>query len=96
MPLQEKYALEKIRNESAELVYERIETILEDAEDLCSCETCVLDLAAFVLNRITPRYSTSLLGDMHPDEVKVKKQQVEIDLAIRAGLKRLREHPHHG
>ena len=78
------------------LSWERIETILEDTEDLCRCETCVLDIAAFVLNRITPRYSTSLLGDLHPDKVKVKKQQVEIDLAIRAGLKRLREHPHHG
>ena len=96
MVLQEKYALEKIRNESAELVYERIEALLEDTGDFCGCEICVLDLAAFVLNRITPKYSTSLLGNLHPLQAKIKKQQVELDLAIQAGLKRLREHPHHG
>ncbi len=94
MALPERYNLELIRNSSAELVYERVEGLLK-RKGLCPCETCVLDLVAFALNRVTPRYSTTLLGDLHPDQLQQKQLQVEVDLAIRAGLERLREHPHH-
>ena len=96
MALQDNYNVQSIRNETAELVYDRVEKLLQETESFCSCETCVLDLVAFALNRVTPRYSTSFLGDLHPDRVKEKKLQVEIDLALHAGLKQLREHPHHG
>ena len=95
MALEDTYNLEKIRNNTKELVYERIEILLNERNDFCRCETCILDLAAFTLNRVTPRYTTSLLGELHPDRVLEKKIQVEIDLALRAGLKQLKVHPHH-
>ena len=95
MALQDRYNMELIRNASAELVYERVEELLKKRKDLCPCETCVLDLVAFALNRVTPRYFTSLVGDLHPDRIQQKKLKVEIDLALRAGLDRLHEHPHH-
>ena len=95
MGLNDKYDVQRIRNETAELVYDRVEKLLGETEDLCKCETCVLDLVAFTLNRVTPRYSTSVLRDLHPDDVKAKKIQVEIDLALHAGLKQVRVHPHH-
>ncbi len=95
MELQDKYDVQSIRNETAERVYERVKKLLEEREDVCKCETCVLDLVAFTLNRVTPRYSTSVLRDLHPDDVKAKKIQVEIDLALHAGLKQVRVHPHH-
>jgi len=96
MALEESYSLETIRNKAAEAVYERVERLLEARQDLCKCQTCVLDLVAFTLNHVSPRYQTSLLGNLHPDKLQEKKLQVEIDLALRAGLKRLREHAHHG
>ncbi|UCF99980.1 MAG: late competence development ComFB family protein [Spirochaetaceae bacterium] len=95
MMLEKRYDLENIRNESQGRVYERIDKLLEEQDDICKCETCVLDLTAFILNRITPRYTTSMLGNLHPDAVFEKKIEVEIDLALRAGLKQLQEHPHH-
>ena len=96
MKIEDRYELKNIRNESRELVYERIGKLLEERDDFCRCETCVLDLTAFLLNRVTPRYTTSMLGDLHPDRVLKKKIQVEIDLALMAGLKRIQKHPHHG
>lgn len=96
MKIEDRYELKNIRNESRELVYERIGKLLEERDDFCRCETCVLDLTAFLLNRVTPRYTTSMLGDLHPDRVLKKKVQVEIDLALMAGLKRIQKHPHHG
>jgi competence protein ComFB len=95
MVLRDSYNLEHIRNESAEVVFERVARLLEENPELCRCETCVLDLVAFTLNRVTPRYSTSMLGDLHPDQIKEKRLQVEIDLALRSGLQRLKAHPHH-
>jgi hypothetical protein len=95
MALKEVYELESIRNRTADAVYERVERLLQEGRGLCSCPTCVLDLVAFVLNRVSPRYTTSVLGDLHPDPAVERKQRIEIDLAIEAGLKRLREHPHH-
>ena len=95
MALQDTYNLETIRNEAAEMVYERVQALLDGRSELCRCQTCILDLVAFVLNRVSPRYSTSMLGDLHPDRTKEKRMQVEIDLALQTGLKRLQEHPHH-
>jgi competence protein ComFB len=95
MALQDSYNLETIRNEAAEMVHARVQALLDERPELCHCQTCVLDLVAFMLNRICPRYSASLLGDLHPDRKKEKRMQVEIDLALQAGLKRLQEHPHH-
>ena len=95
MALHDRYDLGRMRNEAAEQVYDRVERLLEERNTICKCENCVLDLVAFTLNRVTPRFSTSVLGDLHPDEVKRKKLQVEIDLALHAGIERVQEHPHH-
>jgi competence protein ComFB len=95
MSLEERYDIALVRNESKEQVCRRIEELLEQRNDICNCQTCVLDLLAFTLNRVTPSYSTSILGDLHPDTVREKKMQIEIDLALKAGLKRLQQHPHH-
>jgi hypothetical protein len=95
MNLEDRYDVELIRNESKEWVCRRIEKLLDEQDGFCKCQTCVLDLLAFTLNRVSPRYSTSILGNLHPDKVRDKKMQIEIDLALKAGLKRLRQHPHH-
>jgi len=95
MALSDKYNLEGIRNHTAERVQERVQALLEAEPAVCRCPTCVLDLVAFTLNRVSPQYSTSILGDLHPNPTRQKKFQVEIDLALQAGLKRLAAHPHH-
>jgi competence protein ComFB len=95
MALTELYDMEAIRNRTAEAVYKRVESLLEEDRNLCRCTNCVIDLVAFVLNRVTPRYTTSALGDLHPDPAQEHKLRIEVDLAIEAGLRRLREHPHH-
>src|SRR4030042_1220246 len=95
MALSDTYDLEGIRNQTAERVHERVETLLAADPSVCRCPTCVLDLVAFTLNRVRPRYTTSILGDLPPDPTSQKRLQVEIELALQAGLKRLASHPHH-
>lgn len=95
MKISEQYNLDNLRNRSADMVFERIETILDESDDFCLCEECVLDLLAYTLNHVTPLYGTSLLGPLHPKPEKEKKIQIEIDLAINAGVKKITRHPHH-
>jgi competence protein ComFB len=95
MALAEIYDVGSIRNRTADAVYARVERLLHEGRGLCRCETCVLDLVAFVLNRVTPHYTTSALGNLHPDLADEHRLRIGIDLAIEAGLKRLCEHPHH-
>jgi competence protein ComFB len=95
MNLRERYNMDRLGNRSQELVYEAIGALVEEGTAMCTCEECVMDLAAWTLNHVTPRYYTSLLSPLNPDLTMERKVRVEIDLAISAGLKRLKEHPHH-
>lgn len=95
MALQEHYDVGRIRNLTAEYVYRRVEEELAKRSDVCKCESCVLDLIGFTLNRVTPRYAVSMLGELNPSPRKTRRLELETDLAIRAGIDRLKKHPHH-
>lgn len=95
MSLTDYYDLSYLRNRSAEMVFARIESFLEERQDFCHCEQCVLDLLAYVLNHVTPMYGTSLLDPFRPNPAREKKIAIEIDLALTAGAKRVSEHPNH-
>jgi len=94
MGLEDKYDIEKLRNRTMELVLKKIEKLMEERDDFCKCENCILDLIAYTLNHVKPFYMTSLLGPLDGGE-KEKRIELEIDLAINGGLKRIKEHPHH-
>lgn len=95
MKLKERYNLENMRNRAEEMVFEAIERVLEADQEMCSCEECVLDLAAWTLNHVTPRYYTSLLPPLRQNPEAARKAQIEIELSIAAGKKKLKSHPHH-
>ncbi|KPJ85199.1 MAG: hypothetical protein AMS17_14750 [Spirochaetes bacterium DG_61] len=95
MRLQERYNLDNLLNRSAELVYEKVEELLACNNDFCHCQECVLDLVAYTLNHVTPLYRTSLLGPLHSNMDVEKKVEIEIELAIKAGMKKITRHPHH-
>ncbi len=94
MKLRDRYNVDAIGNRSHELVCEAVERLVE-TEAMCTCEECVMDLLAWTLNHVTPRYYTSLLSPLNPDPALEHKVRVEIELAIASGLKRLKAHPHH-
>ena len=96
MSLTERYSIDRIRNRTVEMVCEAVERRIGERSDLCQCEECVLDLVAYTLNRATPRYATSLLGPLAPDPALERRIHLEIGLAIESGIRKLKEHPHHG
>ena len=96
MKLDERYNLENMRNRAEEMVFSAIEKQIEKGGDMCTCEECVLDLAAWTLNHVKPQYCTSLLAPLTPRPETERALAVEIELALASGLKKLKSHPHHG
>jgi competence protein ComFB len=76
-------------------VFQAIERLIDQGTTMCTCEECVMDLAAWTLNHASPRYYTSLLMPLAPDPARERQYRVEIELALAAGIKKLKEHPHH-
>ena len=95
MKLKERYNLDNLGNRSQELVFQSIARLIDSGSDMCTCDECVTDLVAWTLNHVTPRYYTSLLAPLNPDPGQERQLRVQIDLALAAGLKKLKEHPHH-
>jgi competence protein ComFB len=95
MKLKERYNLDNLGNRSQEMVFDAIDKLMEGGSDMCTCDECISDLAAWTLNHVTPRYYTSLLAPLNPDPGKERQMRVQIELALAAGLKKLKEHPHH-
>ena len=75
MKISERYNIDNLKNRSAEMVFSKLETMLENTDNFCHCEECVLDLVAYTLNHVTPLYGTSLLGPLHPNKDKEKKKK---------------------
>ena len=105
MKLQERYNMDNLGNRSQEMVFESIANLIDGRSDksaalpgvgdMCTCDECVTDLAAWTLNHVSPRYYTSLLAPLNPDPGKERQMRVQIELPLAAGVKKLKEHPHH-
>jgi len=95
MEIKQYVNLDRLKNKSLDVVLEKVDELLEKDRSFCRCENCVLDLMAYTLNHVTPMYRTSLLDPLHPNWEKSKKVEIEIDLALKAGVERIRRNPHH-
>jgi competence protein ComFB len=67
MGFRDNYDFSVLVNESERLVEDELGRRLEELGDpsICTCEDCVLDMAAFALNALKPLYRVSLLGTMY-------------------------------
>jgi len=63
----------KIYNYMEEIVKDALEGILSNRKDICQCQRCKLDMIAWALNRLPPKYVVSDKGRFY-----TKLQEVEI------------------
>ena len=76
----------KVHNLMEDIVLEMIDEVFRDEnakkkKDFCTCPQCRLDVACYVLNRITPLYMISGRGLAHLQVDYQEKLQREADLA---------------
>jgi competence protein ComFB len=79
-----------IRNMVEDHVRQAFEALRPHFKDFCGCDLCVDDVQVFALNRMPPRYVTSLEGQA-VTEVSLEKQQnrAEIDVVVMEALRKV-------
>jgi hypothetical protein len=79
-----------IRNLSEEHVAAAYETLRRHYPDFCGCDVCRSDVMVFALNRVAPRYVSSLEGSVVTG-VNLEKEQnrAPIDVAVMEGFRKV-------
>lgn len=87
MALSDTYDLSEITNQMEDFTFNELENQLDSIadEDICKCNDCILDMSCYALNKLTPRYRSSLIGSLYAkvEDTEVRKQvQSEVAEAI--------------
>jgi competence protein ComFB len=84
-----------IKNYMEEIVFNQLKEILDDI-NVCSCEKCILDIAAIALNDLPPKYIVTEKGELY-SKIGALKQQFEVDVisAITKAAVLVKRRPRH-
>ena len=69
----------KLYNYMEAVIKDELNKLLTDIEDVCKCEKCRLDMAAFALNRLASQYVVSNMGMIYT-KLKELNAQSQVDL----------------
>jgi len=97
MSLRSEYDFEKLVNESENLVIDELERqlALKRNQNVCRCEDCVLDIAAFALNSLLPLYRVSLMGTLYAENAKRTPFADDVRKAVAASILKIKANPSH-
>lgn len=87
----------KLTNYNEKLVKEELEKILQDRGDVCKCRSCKVDIMAYALNQLPPRYVASDGGHIHT-MVNISTDQLKAQTmaALVNAIKAVARKPRHG
>jgi competence protein ComFB len=57
-----------------DIVRDTLENLISEREDICKCPKCKLDIVAWALNRLPPKYVVTDKGRMY---TKLKEQEIQ-------------------
>lgn len=94
MALKDEYNFDLLENEAENLVIDELERQLTDAENsgVCRTEECLLDMAAYALNHVSPLYRATLLGRVYAPALNAE-HHAEVERAVREAIRIVRENP---
>jgi competence protein ComFB len=77
------------------MVLQELEAQLKTAVDVCTCQDCVLDMAAYALNNVKPAYRVSLMGSVYARAGGNPQLAQGIARAVREGIAKVKANPSH-
>ena len=96
MGLRDRYNFEYLVNEAERMVLEELDKELgEAAENVCQCQDCVLDMAAYALNNVQPLYRVSLLGSLYARAADNTDHGNEVVRIVRDAVSKIAANPSH-
>ncbi|HDQ13528.1 MAG TPA: competence protein ComFB [Sediminispirochaeta sp.] len=97
MGLQENYNFDFLVNEAERMVLEELEHQLDSEKNkkICTCEECVLDMAALALNRLKPMYRASLMGTLYAHSLQESEYGEDVRNAVEEAISKVAKNPAH-
>jgi competence protein ComFB len=95
MSLKDHYDFDSLVNESERLVLAELESQLSADKSACTCQDCVLDMAAFALNNVNPTYRVSLMGSVYARAAAETGQAQEVRRSVREAIQKVTANPSH-
>ncbi|MFG6392596.1 MAG: late competence development ComFB family protein [Lachnospiraceae bacterium] len=87
--------MEGLTNMMEETVLTKIDQLWQTT-DYCKCDQCKIDIAAYALNRLPPRYVHSLAGALiHKFDASTIQMDAEITACVYNAIVRIGEDPNH-
>ncbi|MGB3991023.1 MAG: late competence development ComFB family protein [Acetivibrionales bacterium] len=85
----------QIKNYMEEIVFGQMKEVLADI-NMCTCEKCLLDIAAIALNDLPPKYVVTKKGELY-SKINTLGQQFEVDVvsAITKAAVLVKRRPRH-
>ncbi len=88
------YDFDTLVNEAERMVIAELESQLRGAVGVCTCQDCVLDMAALALNNVKPSYRVSLMGSVYAKGANAQYAQ-GVTRAVRDAISRIKANPSH-
>jgi competence protein ComFB len=93
MSLRDRVDFEVLQNEAERLVIDELDRQLAEAgPEVCRTEDCIIDMAAFALNNVSPLYRANLLGRLYAQNVEDEYAR-SIREAVSRAIRRISENP---
>lgn len=87
----------KLKNYTEELISNMMSSILDNYNDICKCDKCILDMKALALNSLQPRYIVTQEGEIFSKiELVLNNQEViNITTALTEAIEKVSKNPKH-
>ncbi len=95
MAFADNYEFDNLVNEAERMVILELEAQLKGAIGVCTCQDCVLDMAAFALNNVKPVYRVSLMGSVYARSGANAAYTQGVSRAVRDAIERVKANPSH-
>ena len=95
MALRDEYDFESLVNEAESSVLRELESQIAADPEICRCQDCVLDMAAYALNNVKPSYRVSLMGSFAAGRADEAGYANEISRVVREAVEKVRANPSH-
>jgi competence protein ComFB len=103
MGFRDSYDLRPLVNLSQDFVFDAIDAVLPARTDICTCQACMLDVAAIALNDVPPWYCVGKFSSLpkgvpwqrHYVSEREKDMAERAKAAVEAAIETVKKHPHH-
>jgi len=86
-PSQANFILCKVTGKKADQVKKQLAE--KDESEVCMCQDCVLDMAAYALNNIKPLYRVSLMGNLYAGSLQGSEYEAEIADTVTGAIEKI-------